>query len=77
MTAEAEVAAGAAEVSQRRTRPHPGRCQDLPSTDTRSCSAGSCAIPDVIASAREDAALSTTENMQLHFDYTGSRYSYS
>jgi len=66
MMAEAEEVVVAAGASQRRIRLRPGRCQacprDLSSTDMRSCLAGSCVIPDVIANAREDAALPTTEN---------------
>jgi len=65
MTAEVEEVAVAVEAFQRKTHPRPGRCQDLSSTDTRSCLVGNCAIPDVIASAREDAALSTTGNTRV------------
>lgn len=63
-TGVAEGAAGAAGASRRRSAPRPGRCQDTTpppsSINTRSCSAGSCATPDAIASARGDAASSTT-----------------
>lgn len=64
MTAEAEEAAVAAEASRRRTHPRLGRSRGLLSTGmlARACSVESCAIPDVIATAREDAVLSTTGN---------------
>lgn len=56
----------AAAVFRKRIRPRPGRCRDMLLrflTDTQSRSAGSCAIPDAEANAREDVVSSLTESI--------------
>lgn len=67
MTAVAVVVTVAVVVSQRRRLLPPGQRRPetillLPSTDRRSRSVGNCGIPHVIASVRENAASSVTEN---------------
>jgi len=68
-TVAAEAVEVVAEASRRKTPLRPDRCRDTTalrsSTDTRSCSAGSCATPNAIANAREDAACLTTASKQL------------